>query len=361
MKDTPSHQTFLATSRFASLDGLRALSIIAVLWHHSGGPESFEFLKRGQLGVHLFFAISGLLITTLLLRELEKYGRLSIRDFFLRRALRIFPLYYAVLGVYVGAVALMERGSDAGREFFSNLPYFLTYTTNWFVNYEESVRTIFYFSWSLATEEQFYLVFPWVIAILSWRGRVIALIVTLSVVYLIHTDWPPFSLLDGTLLGRILWSIAPCILLGALAALLLHTTHGFAAVALVLGRRSSFPVVLATVAIAISVPRGSMLQEYLVFALLVALVIAAVVREDHMLSRLLRISWVARVGVISYGMYLMHMLSFNVADKIWQFSGWPNWIGRMTIGVIITVVVAELSFRTFESWFLRRKESFSRK
>jgi peptidoglycan/LPS O-acetylase OafA/YrhL len=360
MLTLPNYQTFRSTQRFGSLDGLRAISIVAVLWHHSGGPAAFEFLKRGQLGVHLFFAISGLLITTLLVREREKHGRISIRDFFIRRSLRIFPLYYAVLAVYVLAVVLKEKGTEAGREFFSNLPFFLSYTSNWFVNHEDGVRTIFYFSWSLATEEQFYMVFPWLVALLSLRATSIVLVATLAVVYLTHSNGLLFVIPEGSLSRRIIWNIAPCITLGALAALMIHTRRGFAVVSSILGHRVSFPLALAALAVVVSIPRGGMLQEYIVFGVLVALVVSAMIREDHMLADVLRAKWIIRIGVISYGMYLMHMLSFNVADLFWQSTGLPKWAGRMTLGVVITVVVAEISYRTFESWFLRQRGRFSR-
>lgn len=156
------HERFRSTRFFASLDGLRCLSILAVIWHHTAG-HSFDLAlsRRGHHGVTLFFAISGFLITTLLLREKQRLGDISLRKFYMRRSLRIFPLYYTVLLIYIALVAAMERGTHAGREFWGNLPAYATYTSNWFVDLKGE-RVIFYFAWSLATEEQFYLVWPWV-------------------------------------------------------------------------------------------------------------------------------------------------------------------------------------------------------
>src|SRR5688572_19697502 len=96
-------------------------------------------LARGQTGVYLFFAISGFLITSLLIRERRTTGTISMRGFYLRRTLRILPLYYAVLLTYVIAVPILEHGPD-GAEFFANLPYFLTYTSNWFVTLGDDGR-----------------------------------------------------------------------------------------------------------------------------------------------------------------------------------------------------------------------------
>src|SRR5678816_1344035 len=91
------YRAYLGLERFPSLDGLRALSIVPVIWHHSTPRQLEGVLGKGPLGVHLFFAISGFLITTLLLRERRATGAISIAGFYARRSLRIFPLYYAVL------------------------------------------------------------------------------------------------------------------------------------------------------------------------------------------------------------------------------------------------------------------------
>ena len=86
------------------------------------------------MGVELFFVISGFLITTLLLRERTANGRVSLKNFYARRTLRIFPLYCAALALYVIMVYVHERHSEAGQQFFHNLRYFATYTSNMFVD-----------------------------------------------------------------------------------------------------------------------------------------------------------------------------------------------------------------------------------
>ncbi len=169
-----AHKRFRETPVFGSLDGLRCLSILAVIWHHTGG-HSFDITLSGQgrHGVTLFFAISGFLITTLLLREQDKLGYFSLRKFYARRSLRIFPLYYSVLLLYIVGVLITDQGEDYERQFWSNLPAFATYTTNWFVALD-SDRVIFYFAWSLATEEQFYLTWPWIQKYLRSWGHIAA-------------------------------------------------------------------------------------------------------------------------------------------------------------------------------------------
>src|ERR1700724_4707970 len=95
---TRAYREFRKTTGFGSLDGLRAFSILAVIWHHAGtANNSWRLLDRGFLGVDLFFVISGFLIVTLLLREQSSIGEISLKKFYIRRTLRIFPLYYGVI------------------------------------------------------------------------------------------------------------------------------------------------------------------------------------------------------------------------------------------------------------------------
>ena len=90
--------SYRAIKYFGSLNGLRCACILAVIWHRTAGAgRDALLLSRGYLGVSLFFVISGFLITTLMLREREAYGQISVGAFLARRALRIFPLYYLVL------------------------------------------------------------------------------------------------------------------------------------------------------------------------------------------------------------------------------------------------------------------------
>jgi len=97
LRDTAPHASYLGQRRFASLNGLRCLAISEVIWHHASGRRS-GVMARG-LGVDLSFVISGFLITTLLIREFSKTGGVGGRRFYMRRTLRLFPLYFAVLGM----------------------------------------------------------------------------------------------------------------------------------------------------------------------------------------------------------------------------------------------------------------------
>lgn len=311
---TASHARYLATKRFGSLDGLRCVAIIPVVWHHcTRGPLAGP-LGRGPLGVDLFFAISGFLITTLLLRERDATRGIGVGGFYARRALRIFPLYYAVLALYVVNAALfMADAHRAQRDhFFRSLPFFATYTTNWFVDFDVPHPVSFSFSWSLAAEEQFYLVWPWVIAAsgaLTHRARRCLLPACIAMLLLglgqgaAHGSWITVLPADS-LARRMAVSIASPICMGALCALLLHAPLGFSAARRVLGAPWSAPAAFAAVVLSACLDGVPL---WLAQALMAVLVASCAVRSDHWIAWLLDAPPLRWVGTVSYGMYLFHV------------------------------------------------------
>lgn len=347
----PEFDRFMAIRRFSALDGLRALSVIAVVWQHTSGPLGPSFLQKGFLGVDFFFAISGFLITSLLLRERDAVGGISLRKFYARRALRIFPLYYLTLLGYIALIAVTRRHSPEGAEFFHHLPAFATYTFNWFS--VSGHQETFDFAWSLATEEQFYLLWPplLVATVMLTGGR---------------RSWPPLVALavliavsqgiglitnDGVLPWRIAASLSLPILLGAAAALVLSTGRGFAAAGAVVGRVWSAPV--AALALAGAIIADMPLQ--VIEVLMVVVVVATCIAEWTPLHPILRWRPLAFVGVISYGVYLLHNLCANAARVATREHQ-----GLLLFAVTLAVVVlaAYLSFRFFETPVLKLKRKF---
>jgi peptidoglycan/LPS O-acetylase OafA/YrhL len=342
------HQAFRAIRYFDTLDGLRALAILFVIGHHALGLKSRVF--GYPIHFALFFAISGFLITTLLLREREKYGDISPRRFFIRRAIRLYPLYYAVLAMYVVLVWTMESGTEAGAAFWRNLPAYLTFTANWFVSLDAS-RVIFYFAWSLAAQEQFYLVWPWIVkkARRKWVPAAF-LAVVFAVDLLLEKLIGAGVLRMGGTWARVVTSPSAPILVGCALAYALHWAQGFNAVYAVLGRRWSLPAafVAMSAAYALKVPNPWM-------TLLIAAVVGAgCIRPDAALKGALSNRVLAYLGSISYGLYLMHMLAINVTRRL-PLSGW----GMYLVAVSISIVAASVSYRYFETPLQAFKDRFA--
>jgi peptidoglycan/LPS O-acetylase OafA/YrhL len=230
------YATYQRTDRFGSLDGLRCLSIVAVIWCHTAANAwpGVPLLSRGYLGVELFFAISGFLITTLLLRERRQSGCIALRNFYVRRTLRIFPLYYTVLLIYTLVVWFGEKNPEARVGFFQNLPYYASYTSNWFVALIGG-RVIFYFAWSLAAEEQFYLFWPTMEKTLRGYWPVLAMSVGVFVVLGAQLGLLDRMLPVDTFVHRIITRVPLAICLGVLLAHLLDDPRGYALARRLLG------------------------------------------------------------------------------------------------------------------------------
>jgi peptidoglycan/LPS O-acetylase OafA/YrhL len=335
-------QEFQARRYFGSLDGLRCLSILAVIWHHTGGgafPDSV-LLQRGGYGVSLFFVISGFLITTLLLREKRRTAGIDMKNFIARRTLRIFPLYYTVLLVYTLLVLVLEHSSPAGEGFLSNLKYYATYTSNWFVPLTDG-RVIFYFAWSLATEEQFYLVWPWVEKF--FRSTLAVSLMALVIAASIYWDVLAFAAV-GT---------------GVLLAHLLDSPRGHALAWPLLRWRWAAPLLMLALFGVVAWPSSGGLIPLAVMTLLVG---ATVIREDHWLRPLLANRIVVKMGQVSYGMYLMHMLAYNVVKKAllaWGGGGFDHWALEFGLTAMVAFGAAYLSYRYYESIFLRMKHRYT--
>lgn len=347
------HATFRRTSFFGCLDGLRALSILAVVFYHTM-PYGHDLVAgQGFRGVTLFFVISGFLIVTLILRAKEQ-GSFAVVPFWGRRMFRIFPVYYAVLAAYVLLVWKVESDPTARAAFFANLPAFLSFTSNWFVDLDNA-RVIFYIAWSLAAEEQFYLVWPWVEKWARGRGPLVVAGATVLATQLAVAVLGVSA--RDELFWRIVTSVPAAILLGVMLAHVLHDPALFRRAWAILGRRGS---ALGTAALAgmalILAPHGGQAGDLLVAASFTALIASCVIREDNDLAQFLRLRGLAWVGTVSYGMYLMHMLAVNVVRRIATMAGHSSpWID-FAFGAGLALAIASLSFVTYERFFLRLKD-----
>jgi len=356
------HDAYRVRRVFGSLDGLRGLSILAVIWHHALDADSKWRLipgaRLGFLGVDLFFVISGFLIVTLLLRERERSGSISLKDFYIRRSLRIYPLYFAlVAGLWL---LYLPREDLRAVEFRADTPYLLLFVTNW-----HHVSGFLGVTWSLSAEEQFYFLWPPVERFARrWAYPILALAIGVS--QLIH-----FGVVDAWLERWFGWGpTEPAMLrqttfmpicLGVLLAHALHHRRAFDLLARVLGHPLAAPLsLLALVALPQAFPEDLTGWPRLTLHLLMTLVLAAaVVREDHPLARFYAFGPLKRIGVVSYGLYLLHHFGLGLAERLEHGTGLQLPLGRFVLGTASAFVLAELSYRLYESRFLALKARFS--
>jgi peptidoglycan/LPS O-acetylase OafA/YrhL len=352
--DDGSFEEYSSRHTFGSLDALRAISILAVIWHHAhGGFASVPITLRGFLGVDMFFVLSGFLIVTLLLREQDRSGDISLPKFYMRRTLRIFPLYYAIV-LGLTALMLVRPDSSMAGPVRSELPYLLTYTSNWV--HSASILAI---TWSLATEEQFYLLWP----PLEKFGRKFilgALVVALGVNQAVN-----FGLLDPWFQStfgvaftdlEILASTFTPILLGVALAHAMHSSAGFDWVRRVAGFRLAPVAGLLALTAACSWPTQDIsgLPRLSIQLAMTWWLATLVVREKHLLAPVTRFAPLVRIGVVSYGMYLLHMFALSAATRVLGEAAWE----RVILCAGFTWIAAEFSFRIFESPILRFKKRF---
>lgn len=306
----------------------------------------------------LFFVISGFLIVTLLLRERERNGEISLRHFYIRRGLRIFPLYYGLVAVF--AAWYFFRTDPKALDFKAGLPYLLTYTTNWV-----AVGGMFAITWSLSAEEQFYLIWP-SLERFARRFAIPVLVASLAVSQVIH-----FGLADAALERLFGWNgtepvmlrettFTP-ILLGVLLAYALHDRATFDRVSGLFGHRWSAPVALAGLAaVLFTLPddiRGW--GRLSVHIAMLALVASAVIREDNGMARFYGWRPLVLVGVVSYGLYLLHHIGISIADGALTRLEYSHDLARLVLGLLVSLALAALSYRFFETPFLRLKARFS--
>jgi peptidoglycan/LPS O-acetylase OafA/YrhL len=342
----------IARSHLPALDGLRAVAVFTVVVAHA------NILRRvpGDLGVSAFFVLSGFLITHLLVRERQKTGEVSIRRFYVRRTMRIFPAYYAFLLL---SYALDAR---AGQHWSpALLASTLTYTVNYFNAFNHHPTTSVAHAWSLGVEEQFYLLWPLAFFILVARGRR-AILVGVSLAALAVLAWRSWLILGGHVDVSYVYNAFDTrfdnLAVGCLLALAVHYDRVVAAAAW-FGQRSWFPIVTLVLLLTsrLALPDAYHYSiGFTIDALLVAVLIAQLLQLFR--TRLWRwLEWpaVRYLGAISYPIYLYHQWGAAVGRR---FSGDSQAVEFAT-GVLATIVLASASYYVVERPFLNLKARFA--
>lgn len=339
-----------------SLDGLRAVAVLMVLAIHLWRfPEGHDVINAiagaGWIGVDLFFVLSGFLITRILFAT--KTGPGYFRNFYARRSLRIFPVYYAFLIVVFIGLPLVAMSPEL-ESVQGDAVWYALYASNFVIGLEGWKFAVTNVTWSLAIEEQFYLLWPAVVRWLTKR-RLIALCIALIVVC------PIARLVTYEFTGGWIWPYvtmplrADAFAWGGLVALLgpeFFRRH--AATTLAAGGACILAAVTAGEFLRWSPFVSSIGYSATGMVSAAALVLALSGRLPILTSKPL-----LAIGKVSYGMYLLQFICLSVLNRIYTGEG-----GLLQSAVFfiasatLTYVVAALSFRLFEAPILRLKRYF---
>jgi len=352
---------------------LRFFAFLMVFLHHAfpHDPEFWTklgvpmFLARivggigatGAFGVSLFFVLSSYLITELLLREKDLTGDLDVKSFYIRRILRIWPLYFAFLALAIGLQWIFPGQQVTLRAGL----WFSLLAGNWFIVFHGFPSSVIFPLWSVSIEEQFYITWPAVVRRVSETGMLICVAILLTVatgarIYLGMTHaWEnqvwcnTFAQLDpiaiGILLAVLLRGEVPRLSRLARVALLAAGITGLALGALYFGIKND-PLTTARI-----------LFGYPSVAIGGALVLLAVLRNANKKNNPVLVY----LGRISYGLYVFHVLGLMISDYTVhdQTASLARYGLRVSVALTATIALSAVSYRWLETPFLNLKQRFT--
>lgn len=353
---TNSFKTFIQEKYWANLDGLRAIAILMVIFHHIP-PIQISWLQtlqhNGRYGVALFFVISGFLISSLLIREKTATQTINLYHFYMRRALRLYPLYYLMLGFECVLVfGLGQYSPDNQLLFKDKLLSYIFYFSNLL-----STATIgpFFYAWSLAVEEQFYLVYAAVAKV--FRLRVILLGAISLILLKLAYHLLPLPHFPGDGIERLVFSYQEPIIIGVILGILSHHSATFNRITSLINKKTLVYIIVILLIILLTLfnmkDKTSLIT--LCFYLLSGLLVWYLSIKKPLL--LIGKGLLPYIGRISYGIYLFHMLVINILKRIPVINAHPLLL--FCISLIGTVCIASISYSIFERPILNFKKRFS--
>ncbi len=319
--------------RIAGLDVLRGIAILLVMLRHAF-PDVFP--GAGVVGVVMFFTLSGYLITGVLSKELDRTGKVDYRRFYLRRARRLLPALVALVVVFVAVTLVFDPLGDRAK-LGTTAAVLLTFTGNLPI---PGVSAAAFHGWTLATEEQFYLLWPAILAFAWVRGRVGAALITVGIAALAACTatlvwlWPNA---DNAYALPTSWFV--CFVIGAAVRLRGKSIA-----------RWAVPVAGVVLAVLSVVPLRGHALTYLVAGPAIAGCTAVLLLAWSTWEQVsLPVRPLVALGTVSYGAYL-----WNYPLTLWLRPGLGAAAGP--IAAVLTIVAAALSWRYVEEPVMRRAD-----
>ncbi len=371
---------------FPNLDGLRFFSFLVVFLYH-GHLSIFSYLKdsqpgtysvieflfqHGNLGVNFFFVLSGFLITYLLIKEKELTGTIHVPNFYVRRILRIWPLYY--LCIFLGFVVFGLLKKYTGQPIAENANplYYIFFAANFDIMHtwpDKPDALLLSVLWSVAVEEQFYLSWPLILKIvpLKYYKYVFPAIMALSLVFRsFHTGDN-----DHEFAIRYFhtFSVIGDMALGGLFAYMVSYENRFKTFIVNISRPGIILLYLATLLVTLYkhllFPPGiPVIFERIVIAFLFGMIILEQNYAKNSLFKMSRFRLISRLGIYTYGLYCLHFLGLYFAIKVMnalRLNGSVSWVSfaMIVLALGLSMVISLMSYNFYEKWFLRWKDKFA--
>jgi peptidoglycan/LPS O-acetylase OafA/YrhL len=362
---------------FENLDGLRFLSFLSVFLFHSFYTESIEvkgnstyviittgLFGNGNLGVNFFFVLSGFLITYLLIEEKIQTGKIDVLRFWIRRVFRIWPLFY--LSVAFGFFGFPVLKSFFGQTHIetANIEYYLTFLNNFdFINQGLPDASILGVLWSVAIEEQFYLLWPLILFTLP-----------------IKKYWIPFSLI-------IIFSL---IFRATTNSDLLNEIHTVSCISdMSIGAFGAWLIKKEKIKLAFqNLKRNQIILLYLLFIIIfffrkelffdvyflrvierpfISVIFLSIILEQNFSKnsfyKMKNFKLISKLGIITYGLYCLHFVGILITTTLMRKVNllndlWSVVITETIVSLLITLLIAKISYRYFETPFLKLKGKF---
>jgi len=351
-------------THFHTFDALRFFSFLLVFLHHSPfeKPAIIEyFTKSGGIGVSFFFVLSGFLITYLLLNEKKSRESISLKNFFIRRILRIWPLFYAmILFAFLTPFLLSALNfsfSDEGYE--PNWLMSVLFLENYKMMLEQQLPDVspLPVMWSLCIEEHFYII--WGLCLYYIPCKKVPLLLLISIV--IANSARIFYYLKG-IPTLDLFSNLDFFAFGAIPAYWLLFSENYIRKFEKIRFSVRIMLVFITLVIVIISPHIELpyinLISMPVLAILFSMLILFTITEKNSIF-ISQDSVLSKLGIYTYGLYLIHTIVINLVVRLSPVLSFQmNWLSGGLVSLILTILISIASYNMFERQFLKLKKYF---
>jgi peptidoglycan/LPS O-acetylase OafA/YrhL len=372
---------------FPNLDGLRFFSFFFVFLYHTylsffhnakeKSPDAYNTVEllfsNGNLGVNFFFVLSGFLITYLLIKEKEIKGTIHVPNFYIRRILRIWPLFYLCLfiGFIVLPIVKAKMGGVVNES--ANPLYYLFFANNfdfmhtWPTKPDALVLSVL---WSVAVEEQFYLTWPVILKIVPYRFYKYVFLGIMLLSLLFRSFYTGLDDHDFGVRYFHTFSLIGDMAFGGLLAYYCSFENAFKRFVENMNRLQIAMIYLGAITVTIfryelfTVNSVAVVFERLVIAFFYGMIILEQSYARHSFFKMSNFKLISKLGIYTYGLYCLHLLGFLAADVLLSKTGIDKTtltfaIAGSSVALVISVIISLVSYHLYEKRFLKLKDKFA--